>query len=702
MGWAPRRSRCLVSTIAACSSLGCSSIPPGRSAVDAIDFDGVEHVSASDLASKMATTPSPKFLGLAQGIVYDYEFLDPFVLQRDLDRVERYYRARGYYEARARAGRILPVKTGHVRIEVVVDEGAPVVVGDVQLQGIEGLPVRTQRALERAVASSGIRHGKRFEEEGFGAAEWRVRRVLEDQGYAYVQVERSAEVDLPSHTVAVRYVVTPDQPATFGEITVRGLEQLPEGPVRRALNLERGERYSASALEAAQQALLDLGVFSSAMVHAQPSFPPPPDRAVPILVEVTPTRLHTVRVGGGVELDVIKADIHAAVGWTDQNFLGSMRRFDVDLRPGVVLYPTRLPELQRPSQILPEERFRVGLRQPGLFEARTEGYLRGEFNIYPLLITPNVDPAAPVVGYREARGAVGANRALWKLYGDLSYNVQLNSPFAYLNGTPDVDALQTAFFSYLDLMARLDFRDSRVKPHKGFLVGNELQVAGGVLPGSAQDLRVQPQARAYLPIGHATVALRATTGLLFPVNYSSQPPAGVVPGTPAYAQWAARDQQYVYFRGFFSGGPSSNRGYPIYGVGPHGVVPFLTPTIAARQVQTECVPHMPNFDSTRCALPLGGLTLWETSAEVRVPLSASLEHATFCDASDVESGRATYVLSPHLSCGMGLRYQTPVGPIRLDVAYRLPGLNPGPGNPDYPGDVLGAPIGIAFGIGEAY
>ncbi|HZU84235.1 MAG TPA: BamA/TamA family outer membrane protein [Polyangiaceae bacterium] len=693
----------LVGSAVVCACTGCASVPPGRSAVDGIDFEGVRSVSSSDLEAKMATTPSPKFLGLAQGFVYDYELFDPFVFQRDLERIERYYRAQGYYEARARAGRVLEVYDRHVQLEVVVEEGRPVLVGDVRVNGIDALPDALRRTVERAVASSGLTRGRRFEETPFSAAEWRVQRALEDEGYAFARVERHAEVDLPHHTAAVTFDVTPDEPATFGPITVRGLGQLPEDPVRRALDIRQGQRFSASALDSAQQALLDLGVFSSAAVTPVRADPPPADRVVPIVVDVSPTRLRTVRLGGGLELDVIKTDLHALAGWTNQNFLGGMRRFDVDFRPGAVLYPTRLPELQQPREVLPEERFRVSLQQPGFIEARTQGYLHGAFNIYPLLITPNVDPQAPVVGYREALGAAGVSRTFWKLYADLSYNVQYNSPFAYLNETPQVAALQPAFITYVDLRTTFDLRDSKLHPHEGFLLGDELQIAGGVLPGEAQDIRVQPQVRAYVPIGHATFATRATTGLLFPTSYSSVPPPGVMWGTPEYDAWAARDQQLVYFRGFFSGGPSSNRGYPVYGVGPHGLVPFLTPSIATRQVQTECVPNTPTFDPARCVQPLGGLTMWELSGELRVPITAQFEEATFCDASDVESGEATYVFGrPHLSCGVGLRYETPVGPIRLDVAYRIPALNPQPGDVDYPGDILGLPIGVAFGIGEAY
>jgi len=689
--------------IAGASCSACAAIPPGRAAVDAVDFAGTDHVDEHQLASKIATTASPKFLGLVRGLVYDYELFDPYVLQRDLERVERYYRARGYYEARARAGRVETVAQNHVRVEIVVEEGAPVRVGDVRIEGSQALPGNVQRALARAVQRSGIARGRLFDEDDFAAAEWRIRHALENRAYAYAKVERHAAVDLPNHVATVNFVVTPDLPATFGAITIHGLGSLPEDPVRRALDIQPGERFSASALDAAQQALLDLGVFSSVSIRARRSDPPPPDRVVPVDVDLTTTKLRTVRLGGGVELDVIKTDIHATAGWTNQNFLGGMRRFEADFQPGLVLYPTRLPDLQAPDRFLPEERLRTQLRQPGLLEARTDGYVRGAFNIYPLLITPNLDRAAPVVGYREARGTLGANRTLWKLYADLSYNLQFNSPFAYV-GTQDPD-LQTVLVSYVDFLTQLDFRDDRIHPHSGFYLADELQLAGGVLGGSAQDIRVQPQARAYMPVGHATFALRATTGLLFPADYAASlqlaPPGEAPPGIDR-ATWI-RDIQLVYFRGFFSGGASSNRGYPVYGVGPHGPVPFFTPSIATRQIRSECVPGSAMYTASRCALPLGGLTLWESSAELRYPFSAQVEGATFCDASDVQVGRATYRPDhPHLSCGLGLRYQTPAGPVRLDIAYRVPGLNPQPGDPDYPGDIFGVPIGVAFGIGEGF
>jgi outer membrane protein insertion porin family/translocation and assembly module TamA len=67
----------------------------------------------------------------------------------------------------------------------------------------------------------------------------------------------------------------------------------------------------------------------------------------------------------------------------------------------------------------------------------------------------------------------------------------------------------------------------------------------------------------------------------------------------------------------------------------------------------------------------------------------------------------------HLSTGVGARYDTPVGPIRLDIGYRVQPLQVlGFRNEDdvarqdpvagLPPKLLGVPIAIAFGIGEAY
>ena len=686
--WHPLWSALLLAFAAACS-LGCASVPLGRAAVDALAIKGASNVSPPEIEEKIATRTSPKFLGLFRGL-FAYKVFDRYVFQRDLERVERFYRARGYYDAHVRAGRVQYSAADHVKLTVEVEEGPLTTVRRVQVNGVDTVPEEEADAVREAAAAS-VPVNEAFDEDEFATAEAAVARSLTDRGYAFVKVKRSATVDLPGHFADVVFNVEPDLPASYGEVKIVGLGSLPEGPVRRALDLEPGRLYSATELLDAQQALLDLGVFSSVVIEPDLPDPPPENRVVPITVRVESSRLRTLRLGGGLELDAIRTDLHAQFGWEDRNFLGGLRNFRVMVRPGLIFYPTRLPRLQTPTDLLPEVRLRAELRQPGLFEARTTGFVRGQTNVYPLLLSPKFVQGAPVFGYREVRGSVGLDRTWWKFYVSPFYNMQFNSPFAYIGDLPP--ALTRFLISYMELLAVFDFRDDRMQPHKGFYFSNDLQVAGGPFFGDASDLRIQPEARAYVPVTRrVTLATRASIGFLFPYNYGDTltAPRSVYLTDPQ----AERDIQLAYFRGFFSGGPNSNRGYPLRGVGPHSIVPFACSGGAV-------------LDPLQCVVPLGGLSLWEASVEVRFPVLGPLSGAVFMDASDVSRSRLTLRINyPHLSTGLGVRYDTPVGPVRLDIGYRIPGMQvlgvAHPSDQVDPGTTFGAPVAVNLAIGEAF
>jgi outer membrane protein insertion porin family/translocation and assembly module TamA len=70
----------------------------------------------------------------------------------------------------------------------------------------------------------------------------------------------------------------------------------------------------------------------------------------------------------------------------------------------------------------------------------------------------------------------------------------------------------------------------------------------------------------------------------------------------------------------------------------------------------------------------GGLRLWETSLELRVPITQSFGTVFFVDAGDVSRSTSYRLDHPQTSLGIGLRYRTIVGPLRLDFAAAPPGL----------------------------
>lgn len=680
-------------------SVGCHHVPQGRSSVDAVDVKGNDHVDSDDITDKIATTPSQKFLGMFRGVIYPYSVFDRNVLQKDLARVEAIYREHGYYEAHARAGRIYEKDPEHVEIELLVEEGPVTKIRDVRLEGLEGLPKDIADAVSRG-ANAALKKDAPFEQEAFDEANTRVRRTLTDRGYAYTKVKNDAAVDLVAHRADIVFTVTPGKPCTFGAVTIEGLGSLPEDKVRQTADIPVGKPFSEAVLESAQQALLDLGVFAS--VDLIPDLPDPPraDRVVPIKLKVEPTRLRTIRLGGGLEFDALKTDVHGLIGWEHRNFFGGLRTFAVTFKPGIVLYPIRVNNIVAPSQFLPEERLRVDFLQPALIEARTNGFIRPELNAQALLLNPDPPPNQRVIGYAELRNAIGLQRGFFRhLDVSISHNFQAAYPYVYV-GTKD-PTLGTLFISYPEIQANIDFRNDRVHPRKGFYLLNTLQLAGGPFGGQAQDIKFQPDLRGYLPLSKKrwTLAARASVGFLLPRNYGGavQHPRSQFEGS----EDLTRDFQLTFFRGFFSGGPTQNRGYPLRGVGPHGFVPFLSPDQALAQVNQGCGGE---FD---CRSPTGGFTLWEASLELRFNVSGPLSVAAFCDASDVSPQELDLRLThPHLSCGPGARYDTPVGPVRLDVGYRIPGLQtiggltPEERDPDtFP---LGIPIAVSFGIGEAF
>ena len=354
------------------ANVGCTSIPKGKSGIDEVTIRNADKVDSSDTLDKIATAETPKFLGVFRGVVYEYEIFDRFVLQRDLARIERYYRARGYYDAKARAGRVIQKNDNHVRVEIVVEEGEPVLVHDLEVVWPEGSNVSDEVKLQAFLAAKKlVRPNRPFDEDKYKDAEDAVKKAVTDAGYAYAKVSRNADVNVTEHNATVTFTVAPDQLAKFGKITIKGLDpdaagpltpEIPEDKIRSTLDIKEGQAYSTAEIDSASAALTDLEVFSSVRIVPELTDPPPADHVVPLTVTVEPAKLRALRIGGGVEFDQLKADIHGVIGWEDHNFAGNLRDFEVTFKPGVVLYPLRLDNIVPPTRPLLEEKLQISFK----------------------------------------------------------------------------------------------------------------------------------------------------------------------------------------------------------------------------------------------------------------------------------------------------------------------------------------------------
>ncbi len=364
------------------------------------------------------------------------------------------------------------------------------------------------------------------------------------------------------------------------------------------------------------------------------------------------------------------------------------------------------------------------LRQPSLIEARTAGILSAEYSLYPVLypLEPDTDPKLePILGYHEVNTSVGVERSLLGQHLTLgsSYNAEIYYPFSYQGDA--AKSLEPVYVWFPKIDLTLDYRDDPVVTTRGVYASTVLETAGYVFRGSVSNVRVRPEIRAYTQgaAGKRSVfAARLAFGFLFPRQAPGRGHYGetLLPGTPEYELAATnpgdpaviRDQQKLLLRAFYSGGPSSNRGYPLRGVGPQGPIGFLVPSNLSSvncSLDGRTVADLP----PGCRRPLGGLTLWELSLELRFPIGGSLFGALFVNASNVTRETAHIRFNvPHMSPGVGLRYMTPVGPFRLDFGFRPPYLQ-AIGKRDLPpeegatsGTILGAPLALDIAIGEAF
>jgi outer membrane protein assembly factor BamA len=194
-------------------------------------------------------------------------------------------------------------------------------------------------------------------------------------------------------------------------------------------------------------------------------------------------------------------------------------------------------------------------------------------------------------------------------------------------------------------------RDTRDKPldaHHGDFATIDLGITPTAFGSSANFAKLFAQYAYYRPVRSLVFANSIRLGFATPFSGSFVPTSQL----------------------FFSGGATSLRGFPINGAGPQRIVPFCN----VLKGQSGCV---------NITVPVGGRQLFIFNSEVRFPLGImpALGGVIFYDGGNVYSAiNAHDFLNNYTNTvGFGLRYATPIGPVRIDVGRNLnpvPGIKP--------------------------
>jgi outer membrane protein assembly complex protein YaeT len=613
--------RAAIFVMALSSAVACREEAPVK--VASLSFEGVEAVAESELRGVLQTKAG-SWIPFSKKPAFDTE-----VFQQDLKRLRAFYAERGYPDARVTEVDVaFDQKREKVDLTVTVREGEPVRVERMRFDGFEGLPERRLRALTEGLT---IAPGEIRDRRQVDAAKSTALTLLQEQGhpYAKVTVDEIAG-ESPKHvTVVVR--AEPGPAATFGEIEIRGNGSVGDHVIRRQLAFKPGDRYRDSFVRASQSKLSSLDLFRFAYVEPRGHETRP--AAVPMRITVAEDkhRQFTGAAGYGTEE---KARVRGE--WKHVNFFGGARTAGVE---------SKWSSLDRGV--------RVNFNEPWFFtrhlafSAQAQTWDERE----PVYRVTTYGGRAGVAWRRERRNPVtrrGSTTSVgvsfineftdYRVTEQALADPELRNSLIALGLDPETGAASGTLVS-LRLQADRDTTSSRLDPQRGYALSGAVEQAGKFLPGAFQYTEVSGEVRAYfsrrrsliINPGDRRVVVAAR---LRGATIDAPPPT---------------DASVPFFKRYFLGGSSSVRGWGRYEVSP----------------------------LTESGQPIGGLSLVEASTEVRVPVGAKLSVVGFFDAGSV--GRQPWRIDRdglRMAVGPGLRYDTPIGPFRLDIGRQL---NPIPG-----------------------
>ena len=482
---------------------------------------------------------------------------------------------------------------------------------------------------------------------------------MRDRGYPSASVTGQFGVDDTLRIARVTLEAHPGVRAVFGTTRVTGQQEVDSGYIASLLTSHPGQDYRQEELYRSQRAMYAAEVFRFASVQIDSANFTDTSTRVPLVVNVSGGEMH--RAMGSVGFATTDCFV-AGAGWRARNALGGGKIFDVtanlskigvgdplDFGLGQSLCKQVAEDTVGSGQL--NYGVAVSVRRNGflspdnsllvaLFGARRSEYkvyLRNEIGVSAALSRETAARVPVTLAYRLAYGSTEANAVNFCAF----FNACVPEDIAQLQqpdflGTLTLSAIRRRVNSFLD-------------PSRGSVFSGEVTVSSKLL-GSSQDqqfLRLVGDASFYLPVTR-NVVLASHLRL----GYIYAPIIELASGTTDAS--VPPDQR------FYAGGANDVRGYDRNELGP--VVYVVSDT----SISPEGIPD-PNAVQVSAT---GGDRTIVANLELRLPspvLSSRLRFAAFVDAGTLWEGKGSSVL--RITPGFGVRFASPLGPMRFDVGY---------------------------------
>jgi outer membrane protein assembly complex protein YaeT len=584
-----------------------SCLETGDVQVSSIRFSGNKAVPADELKSVIATRENG-FLPWSRKQYFDRPEFD-----RDVKRIESYYADRGYPSAKV-VGLDVKLNDAKTKVDITVEisEGEAIVVERVLFEGLDAIP---PARLARLKGRLPFAEGKPRDQRLILAGHDMVVGELRDRGFPYGTVRVSERAGSTPQRVELVVAVEPGPRAVFGPIAIEGDVSVNEEVIRRELAFKEGDLYQQSRIAESQRRLYGLELFQFANITPRL----PEDRApqVPVTVTVAEGKHRRLQLAAGYGSE---EKARARVGWRHVNFGGGARTMETEAKWSSL-----------------EQGVRGTLIEPYLFKSGISLRLTGsswwaDEPIYTYrssggraVITKDFS-RAPSGGERGSRNQFSLSLIReYERYAIASVALEdetIRDLLISLGLDPD-NGRGSGTLSAFEIDFERNTSGQALNARRGYAVSAHLESAGSLLGGSFTYNELQGEVRQYTPLGPR-------------FTWANRVRAGTLAGSDG--------AQIPYFKRYFVGGSSSVRGWGRYQVSPL---------------------------STGGA-PVGGRTMLEVSTEARFGIRGKLSGVAFVDGGNVWLDPWDARVSElRWAAGPGIRYDTPIGPMRFDLGLQL-------------------------------
>lgn len=579
-----------------------------------VAFVGNEAISDDELRANIATREGDLMGFLSGAGVFNEEEFD-----NDRHRVRLYYYDNGYIDAEVGAPTVeLSRDLTEIYITIPVTEGEQYSVDSVEVTG--DLLIPAEQIMQDFV---GVAPDEIFSSSAVRQDIERISTYYRDHGYANVNVNLVPRANPETRRVALSYDIQRGEQVYIGRITISGNNTTRDEVIRREMRIHESDLYNYTNIQRSRARIERLGFFESVTVREVATSEP---NVANLAIEVAERSTGQFQVGAGfssVESFIATATI------AENNLFG--RGQSLSLQASISALRTI---------------FSLGFSEPYLFGTRWQF----GFEIFnrEILFT---DFTRTSLGFNLTGG--------YPITDDVTVSVtyQLESVDVEPGGRTGrrdrqiSNLFQGGLTSSVQTGVQWDTRNNRLFPSAGFLQSASVELADDIFGSENEFLRLRFISRWYYELLESVV---------LKVN-----------GSLGYVATTDSSQPVPIFERFFIGGPNSVRGFERATLSP-----------------TTPVASDPNDPSSGLGdFPVGGNKELVFNVEIEFPIltAIGIRGVVFFDAGNAFGQEQAYTLDLDLfhpdadryddvlrtAVGVGLRWFSPIGPLRFEWGFPL-------------------------------